>query len=42
MKKTITTARWDAELNTDVCDAYNNADLTLTLKLGIRQMERLN
>ena len=38
MKKSIQTAKWDAELNTDVCDPYNNADLTITLKLGFRQI----
>lgn len=29
---------FDAELDETVCDAYNNADLTLTLKLGFRQI----
>lgn len=38
MKKTIPFARFDAELDTDVCDAYNNADLTLTLRLGFTQI----
>jgi hypothetical protein len=38
LKKKISTARWDAELDTDVCDAYTNADLTLTLRLGFRQI----
>ncbi len=38
MKKTAFTAQWNAELNTDVCDPYNNADLTITLKLGFRQI----
>ncbi|MDT8857626.1 hypothetical protein RNZ50_21790 [Paracoccaceae bacterium Fryx2] len=38
MKKTIKFPRFDAELNTDVCDAYNNADLTLTMKLGFTQI----
>ncbi len=38
MKKTIKTTRWNAELDTDVCDRYNNADLTLTLNLGFRQI----
>lgn len=38
MKKKITTASWDAVLDTDVCDAYNNADLTITLKLGFKQI----
>jgi len=38
MKQTIEFSRFDAELNTDVCDAYTNADLTLTLKLGFQQI----
>lgn len=29
---------FDAELDETVCDRYNNADLTLTLKLGFRQI----
>jgi hypothetical protein len=38
MKKTIIFPKFDAELNTDVCDAYNNAELTLSLRLGFRQI----
>lgn len=38
MKKTIATTAWDAELDTDVCDPYNNADLTLRLKIAFRQI----
>jgi hypothetical protein len=38
MKKTIKFPRFDAELNTDVCDPYNNAELMLTLRLGFRQI----
>lgn len=38
MKKSISTAQWDAELNSDVCDPYNNADLTITLRIGFRQI----
>jgi len=38
MKIGIQTYRWDAELDTDVCDSYNNANLTITLKLGFRQI----
>lgn len=38
MKKSMSFARFDAELNTDVCDAYNNAELTLTLRIGFRQI----
>lgn len=38
MKKRISTAAWDALLDTDVCDAYNNADLTITLKMGFKQI----
>jgi hypothetical protein len=38
MKKTLKLAAFDAELNTDVCNSTNNADLTLKLKLGFRQI----
>ena len=38
MKQTMQFTRFDAELDTDVCDAYNNAELTLTLKLGFQQI----
>jgi hypothetical protein len=38
MIKTINLAKYDAELNTDVCDAYNNAELKIILKLGFRQI----
>lgn len=38
MKETIAFSQFDAELNTDCCDAYNNAELTLTLKLGFKQI----
>lgn len=38
MKKMISTPKWDAELNTDVCTEYDNADLTLTLNLGFKQI----
>ncbi len=38
MKSTMSFKRFDAELNTDVCDPYNNAELTLTLKIGFRQI----
>jgi hypothetical protein len=30
--------RYDAEIDTDVCNAHTNADLTLTLKMGFRQI----
>lgn len=30
--------RFSAELNTDVCDAYTNAELTLKLRLGFEQV----
>ena len=36
MKKTLTFPNFDAELNTDCCDPYNNAELTLTLRMGFR------
>lgn len=38
MKKKMTFAKFDAELNTDCCDPYNNAELTLTLRMGFRQI----
>jgi hypothetical protein len=38
MKKTYKLAKFDAELNTDVCDAYNNAELTLKLRIGFKQV----
>ena len=38
MKSTIKFPRFDAELNTDCCDPYNNAELTLTLRLGFTQI----
>jgi hypothetical protein len=38
MKKTINKSDWDAELNTDVCDPYNNAELTIKLNLGFKQI----
>lgn len=38
MRKTLNFAKFDAELNPDVCDARNNAELTLKLKLGFRQI----
>ena len=38
MIKTLKLGKLDATLDTDVCDAHNNADLTLTLKMGFRQI----
>jgi hypothetical protein len=38
MKKKLTFSKFDAELNTDCCDPYNNAELTLTLRMGFRQI----
>jgi len=37
-KKTTSFSRFDAELNTDTCDPYNNAELTLTLRMGFKQI----
>lgn len=37
-KTTKNFSKFDAELDETVCDAYNNADLTLTMKLGFRQI----
>lgn len=42
MKKTIKKASWDATLNTTVCDTYNNAELTITLNLGFKQINPKN
>lgn len=38
MKLARSFSPFDAELNTDLCDPYTNAELTLTLKLGFRQI----
>ena len=38
MRKFLLTPQWNAELDTDVCDPYNNADTTITLRLGFRQI----
>lgn len=38
MKTSISTAQWNAELDTDVCDPYTNADVTIVLKIGFRQI----
>jgi len=38
MKKAIKLSNFDAELNTDVADAYRNMNLTLTLRLEFRQI----
>lgn len=38
MKKTLYLPKFDASLNTDWCNSKTNADLTLTLRLGFRQI----
>lgn len=38
MKTTVKFPHFDAELNTDVCDPFNNAELTLILRLGFTQI----
>ncbi len=38
MKRKLSFKKFDAELNTDSCDPYNNAELTLTLRMGFRQI----
>jgi len=38
MKTGVSTAKCDIELDTDVCDPYNNAELTLTVNMGFRQI----
>ena len=38
MKKTIKKAAWDATLDTSMCNKFNNAELTITLRLGFKQI----
>lgn len=38
MKKTMMKNAWDAVLNSDKCNLYNNAELTITLDLGFKQI----
>jgi hypothetical protein len=38
MKKTLKFKRYDAELNTDPCNAYNNANLTLITRLRFNKI----
>jgi len=38
MKTKLTFSKFDAQLNTDCCDPFNNAELTLTLRIGFRQI----
>jgi hypothetical protein len=38
MKKKLAFQKFDAQLNTDCCDSLNNAELTLTLRMGFRQI----
>jgi len=38
MKTGMSTASHDIELDTDVCNPYDNADLTITLNIGFRQI----
>jgi hypothetical protein len=38
MKTKLTFKKFDAQLNTDCCDPLNNAELTLTLRMGFRQI----
>jgi len=42
MKKTISTTSWDATLDTRKCDKYNNAELTLTMKLAFKRIKPSN
>ncbi len=42
MKEKISFSRFNSELNTDVCDPYNNAELTLTMRIGFRRIEPAN
>jgi hypothetical protein len=38
MKLGMSMGKFEAELDSDVCDQYNNANLILTMKLGFRQI----
>ncbi|HSX50866.1 MAG TPA: hypothetical protein VLF09_07925 [Cellvibrio sp.] len=38
MKKTLAKSSWDAVLDTSMCDKYTNAELTITIKLGFKQI----
>jgi len=38
MKKKLAFPKFDAQLNTDCCDPLNNAELTITLRMGFRQI----
>ena len=38
MKTGMSTASYDMELDTDVCNHYSNANLTITLNIGFRQI----
>lgn len=38
MKKTLKTPSWDAILDTEMCDPYNNAELTIQLRVGFKQI----
>jgi len=39
LRKTIQFPNFDAELNTDICGPTANAELTLTLRLGLRKVD---
>jgi hypothetical protein len=38
-KEIKTTSKWDAELNRNVCDRYNNCDLTLTIRMHMQKID---
>ena len=38
MIKKISRSSWDACLDTKMCDKYTNAELTLTLKIAMKQI----
>jgi len=38
MKKVLNKPSWDAVLDASMCDKYNNAELTITIKLGFKQI----
>ena len=42
MKKEISTTSWDATLDTRKCDKYNNAELTIKMKLAFKKINPAN
>lgn len=42
MKKSVSTSQWEAELDTGMCSRTTNAELTIKLRLGFRQINPAN